>query len=157
MSPASASWYRSTTSSASGSQSPSTSATVSSAACAAAHRRAWSATRRGRTPGRSAGQGRGDVTLRVPGGDKHQWYRDQPLPVAVQQLGDRLRQGWRGQFDEAAGHRYLDPAGDALDELAELRGAVRVGGTVSGDQQRGHASGSPYSRALTAAAVRAAP
>ena len=38
---------------------------------------------------------------------------------------------------------YLDAGADPLDEPAELFGPFGIGGTVAGDQQWDHASGSP--------------
>ena len=88
-------------------------------------------------------QRRGNVTLRVSRCHKHQRYRGQPPPSPVHEPGNRFGQRWWGQLDEAAGDGYLDAGADPLDEPAELFGPFGVGGTVAGDQQWDHASGSP--------------
>src|SRR5205814_5680523 len=97
------------------------------------------------------------VALGVPGRDQHQRHGGDAGLTAERVHG--LPDGRCGQLDEAARDRRVDLAGHPLDELPELFGTSLVGGAVAGDQQwgSGHVSGSPYSRALIAAAATADP
>ena len=111
-----------------------------------------------RVPAPLAGQRRRDVALHMTGRHQHQRHRGQPPGATGDQPGHRLGQRRRGQLDETAGHRCGEPPGDPPDEAPELLGAGLVGRAVPGDQQgNGHRSGSPYRRALTAAAATALP
>ncbi|GIF50550.1 hypothetical protein Afe04nite_50890 [Asanoa ferruginea] len=79
----------------------------------------------------------------MPGGNQHQGYAGQPSRTGSDQLGDRVLDRWWREFDEAARDGGVERPADPGDEAAEVVGALRVGGAVSGDEQRDHASGSP--------------